>query len=105
LEPKEFCQGYLSNAFIFMKFIQKYTYLIYVQYACIQHVVTFVDMFETIVQPDQLGLAPPGVTRTDGKPLVKTWSEGWQPRWEGDLGDPFEPYQVLTVSLVAKLRF
>ena len=49
------------------------------------------------MQPDQLGLPPLGMTRTDSKPLVKTWNEGWQPRWEGDLGDPFEPYQVLIV--------
>ncbi|KAH7423602.1 hypothetical protein KP509_12G063400 [Ceratopteris richardii] len=49
-----------------------------------------------IPRPDQLGVAPPGMPpRTDGKPLVKTWTEGWQPRWEGDLGDPFEPYQQL----------
>lgn len=26
--------------------------------------------------------------------VVKTMSDGWQPRWPGDLGDPFEPYTV-----------
>lgn len=49
-----------------------------------------------IPRPDQLGIAPPGLpARTDAKPLVKTWIDGWQPRWEGDLGDAFEPYQQL----------
>ncbi|XP_024396415.1 uncharacterized protein [Physcomitrium patens] len=27
--------------------------------------------------------------------VVKTMSDGWQPRWPGDLGDPFEPYTQL----------
>jgi hypothetical protein len=26
--------------------------------------------------------------------LVKAMSDGWQPRWPGDMGDPFEPYTV-----------
>jgi hypothetical protein len=29
------------------------------------------------------------------KPVVtKAMSDGWQPRWPGDMGDPFEPYTV-----------
>ena len=26
--------------------------------------------------------------------VVKAMSDGWQPRWPGDMGDPFEPYTV-----------
>ena len=26
--------------------------------------------------------------------IVKAMSDGWQPRWPGDMGDPFEPYTV-----------
>ena len=62
------------------------------------------SLYLKIWQPDQLGLVPMGVTRTDTKPPVKTWNEGWQPRWEGDLGDPFEPYQVLILLIVIKIR-
>ncbi|OAE22314.1 hypothetical protein AXG93_1504s1240 [Marchantia polymorpha subsp. ruderalis] len=29
------------------------------------------------------------------KPVVKPMTDGWQPRWPGDLGDPFEPYLQL----------
>lgn len=26
--------------------------------------------------------------------VIKAISDGWQPRWPGDVGDPFEPYTV-----------
>lgn len=31
-------------------------------------------------------------------------TDGWQPRWPGDLGDPFEPYLVSFSDGTALLR-
>ncbi|EFJ37948.1 hypothetical protein SELMODRAFT_402635 [Selaginella moellendorffii] len=33
--------------------------------------------------------------RVDCKAVIKSVNDGWQPRWPGDLGDPFEPYHQL----------
>ncbi|KAJ7513806.1 hypothetical protein O6H91_23G015400 [Diphasiastrum complanatum] len=36
-----------------------------------------------------------GQRQMEAKTVVKTLADGWQPRWPGDVGDPFEPYQQL----------
>ena len=35
--------------------------------------------------------------------VVKAMSDGWQPRWPGDMGDPFEPYTVCYLNYLLNM--
>jgi len=35
--------------------------------------------------------------------VVKAMSDGWQPRWPGDMGDPFEPYTVCNLNYLLNM--